>query len=403
VDSTFEDLSSSEDSEPNSPDDQDATVDSESDTTNQAWYLDVKTRATVQVTSIPDGISNLKVSPDGNRLAFTAGVKMQEEPSDIYPDLPKADARIIDGLMYRHWDKWSDYKFSHIFISAINQEGCCGETFDLMEGIKADCPVPPFGGSEQFAWSPDGTEIAFTLKNVDDWARSTNSDIYLVKAEANQSPINISESNLGYDLEPVYSPDGKSIVFRSMKRAGFESDRSRVMLYDRQSKQTRELSAGLDQSAHGLRWSSDGEKVLFSSEIQGTEQIYAIDVDASRKLPDNMSEMVPDQEGGVVKTLTQGRYNWSVKDVVSGDRFLLVSRMDMIRPKELFLLDTEDASVKPLTHLNDEVFEHLELPIVEERFVEATDGKKIHTWVIHPPGFRKVKLDSGFPIVGIFI
>ena len=368
-------------------DPQEPVDDLEPDTTNQAWYLDLRTRATVQVTSIPGGISNLKVSPDGNRLAFTAGVKMQAEPSEIYPDLPKADARIIDGLMYRHWDKWSDYKFSHIFISAINQKGCCGETFDLMEGIEADCPVPPLGGSEQFAWSPDGTEIAFTLKNVKDWARSTNSDIYIVKAEADQSPVNISRGNLGYDMDPVYSPDGASIAFRSMKRGGFEGDRSRVMLYDRQTKQKRELTVGLDQSAHGIRWSSDGAKILFSSETLGTEQIYSLDVKASKKPAGDASGIIRDQESGDLKTLTQGRYNWSVADIVSGDRFLLVSRMDMIRPQELFMLDTNDASVEPLTHLNDEVFDDLELPIVEERFVEATDGEKIHTWVIHPPGF----------------
>ena len=389
ADSTFGN-STSEDVDAIDPDDLAADATPEVDAANQAWYLDVKTRATVQVTSVPDGISNLKVSPDGKRLAFTAGVKMRAEPSEIYPDLPKADARIIDELMYRHWDQWSDYKFSHIFISAINQKGCCGETFDLMEGIEADCPVPPFGGSEQFAWSPDGSEIAFTLKNVDDWARSTDSDIYLVKAESNQTPVNISKGNLGYDLEPVFSPDGTSIAFRSLQRAGFESDRSRVMLYDRKTKQVRELTAGLDQSAHGLSWDSDGTKILFSSEFQGTEQIYALDVEAAKKRPNDSPAMIPDQENGVVKTLTQGRYNWSIADVVSGDRFLLVSRMDMIRPQELFLLDTADGSAKSLTRLNDDVFENLELPVVEERFVEATDGKKIHTWVIHPPGFDPV-------------
>lgn len=387
VDSTFADSSSSEDPDPNNPDDQGTKVNSETDTSNQAWYLDVKTRATVQVTSIPDGISNLKVSPDGKRLAFTADVKMRDEPSEIYPDLPEADARIIDGLMYRHWDQWSDYKFSHIFISAINQKGCCGDTFDLMEGIEADCPVPPFGGSEQFAWSPDGTEIAFTLKNVDDWAGSTDSDIYLVKAEPNQSPVNISKGNLGYDLEPVYSPDGTSIAFRSMQRGGFESDRSRVMLYDRKTKQIRDLTASFDQSAHDLRWSSDAAQIIFSSDTQGTEQIYALDVNAAKDRPANGSGLIPDEEGGVLKTLTRGRYNWSVADVVSGDRFLLVKRMDMLRPQELFLLDTDDTNAKVLTHLNDEVYANLELPIVEERFVEATDGKKIHTWVIHPPSF----------------
>ena len=375
---------------PNAADEEEeAKVDSEVEAANQAWYLDVKTRATVQVTSIPDGISNLKVSPDGKRLAFTAGVKMEAEPKELYPDLPKSDARIIDALMYRHWNEWSDYKYSHIFISAMNEEGCCGTTFDLMDGIKADCPVPPFGGSEQFAWSPDGTEIAFTLKNVDDWAQSTDSDIFIVKAEPDQSPVNITKGNLGYDLEPVYSPDGATIAFRSMQRAGFEADRSRVMLYDRKTKQIRELTAGLDQSAHDLRWSDDAAGIIFTSETQGTEQVYAIDVSAAKKRPSE-APMAPDHEGGALKTLTQGRHNWAVADVVAGDRYLLVTRMDMVRPKELFLLDTDDASVKPLTHINDEIFENLELPIVEERFVEATDGKKIHTWVIHPPGFDPV-------------
>ena len=386
-DSSFvEDSDISTDAETEQSDDQDSADASEAEAKNQAWYLDLKTRATVQVTSIAEGISNLKVSPDGKRLAFTSRVKMRAKPAELYPDLPKSDARIIDGLMYRHWDQWSDYKYSHIFISAINQKGCCGETFDLMQGIEADCPVPPFGGSEQFAWSPDGSEIAFTLKDVDDWARSTDSDIYLVKAQPDESPINISKGNLGYDLEPVYSPDGTSIAFRSMRRAGFESDRSRVMLYDRTTKQTRDLTAGFDQSAHDLKWSSDSAQILFSSDTQGTEQIYALDVNASKERPLDASALVPD-DGRGLKTLTRGRYNWSVADVVSGGRFLLVKRMDMLRPQELFLLDTDDTNVKPLTHLNDEVYANLELPIVEERFVEATDGKKIHAWVIHPPEF----------------
>ncbi len=354
---------------------------------NQAWYLDVQTRATVQVTSIADGISNLKVSPDGERLAFTARVKMRPKTTDIYPDLPKAQARIIDGLMYRHWDQWSDYKYSHIFISQINEKGCCGATFDLMKGIEADCPVPPFGGSTQFAWSPDGNEIAFTLKDAADWAQSTDSNIYVVKASADQQPINLTAANKGYDLEPVYSPDGKSIAFLSMQRGGFESDRARVMLYDRRTKQTTELTAGLDQTAHGLHWSADGQQVIFGSETKGTTQIFAIDIPGTLNRDANPAVPLPDTENPVLRQLSEGRFNWSVADVVPDNRFLLVKRMDMMRPHELFLLDTRDRSAKPLTKLNDKIFSRLELPIVEERFVEATDGEKIHTWVIYPPGF----------------
>lgn len=346
---------------------------------SQAWYLDLKTRATVQVTSVVGGISNLKVSPDGQRLAYTARVKMRSQPVDLYPDLPKADARISDGLMYRHWKEWADYKFSHIFISDINEKGCCGESFDLMEGIEADCPVPPFGGAEQFDWAPDSSEIAFTMKRVADWAQSTNSDVYTIKVEPGQAPVNITPTNMGYDLEPAYAPDGRSIAFLSMKRAGFESDRARIMIYDRESKQSRELSEGFDQTAHTLHWDRDSKKILFTSETRGTKQIYSVDVDA---------QIASGQaDDFVLRPMTQGRYDWDIAGLMNDSRFLLVKRMDMLRPQELVMLDRADGSVKRLSKINDAIYENLELPIVEERYVEATDGKKIHTWVIYPPNF----------------
>ena len=351
---------------------------------NQAWYLDLKTRATVQVTSIEDGISNLKVSPDGKRLAFTARVKMKLAPNELYPDLPKADARIIDGLMYRHWNKWDDYQYSHIFVSVINGKGCCGETFDLMKGIQADCPVPPFGGAEQFTWSPDGKSMAFTMKNVSDWAHSTNSDVYVVKAAEDETPVNISEGMLGYDLQPNWSPDGKSIAFLSMERGGFESDRSRVMLFNRQTKSIKELTAGLDQNAHAIRWLGDSSAILFTSEVKGTEQVFRVDV-SGKETENEIVAKNADVRG--LTQLTQGRFNWSIADVVPGGRFLLLNRMDMLQPRELFLLDTQEGGVRALTNINEEVYSTLELPKVEERLVTATDGEKIHSWVIYPPGF----------------
>ena len=361
-----------------------AQADTEGVTQNQAWYLDLKTRATVQVTSIEDGISNLKISPDGKRLAFTARVKMKLAPNELYLDLPKADARIIDGLMYRHWDQWDDYRYSHIFVSVINGKGCCGKTFDLMKDTQAHCPVPPFGGAEQFAWSPDGKSIAFTMKNVEDWAHSTNSDVYVVKAQEDETPINISKGMLGYDLEPHWSPDGKSIAFLSMKRGGFESDRSRVMLFDRQTESIKEITVGLDQNAHGVRWLGDSSAILFTSEVKGTEQVFRVDVAGVESKNENGAQNANPR--GLTQ-MTRGRFNWSIADIVPGGRFLLVTRMNMLRPRELFLLDTEEGGVRALTHVNDTAYSALELPVVEERLVTATDGEKIHSWVIYPPGF----------------
>ena len=133
-----------------------------------------------QVTDIEDGIANLKVAPTGKHLAFTVDIKLDDEVPELYKDLPKADARIIDSLMFRHWNAWHDYKYSHLHVAELDDQGRAGQATDLMQDRRVDCPVPPFGGSEQIAWSPDGSQIAFTIKDIENWAESTNSDVFIV-------------------------------------------------------------------------------------------------------------------------------------------------------------------------------------------------------------------------------
>ena len=342
----------------------------------QAWVLDVGSKETTQITSIEEGISNLKVSPDGKRIAFTIRVKMKQEVKDIYPDLPKADARIIDSLMYRHWNVWDDYKFSHIHIAELNSDKSSGDTFDLMEGIESDCPVGPFGGSEQFDWSPDGTEIAFTMKNIDDgtkWAQSTDTNVYVVQAKKGAKPILISEDMAGYDRAPSYSPNGKFIAFSSMERAGFESDRARVMIYDVKSQRTFEATKGLDQNAHQTTWSADSRSIIFTSETNGTQQIYRLGLPQSK-----------DDESPKLQTISSGRYNWSLIESKKDGDTIFAKRSDMLRPNEIYKLDASNGDAAQITNINDEIYKNLELPTVEERFVTATDGEKIQTWVIYP-------------------
>ncbi|MFT7632882.1 MAG: Tol biopolymer transport system component, partial [Mariniblastus sp.] len=252
---------------------------------NQAWSMDPSNGHSVQLTSIKDGIANLKVAPGGARLAFTLDIKMDETPNEIYADLPKADARIIDSLMYRHWSAWHDYKYSHLHTAVIGPDGVAQDAVDLMKGIKADCPVPPFAGSEHFNWSPDATEIAFTMKNVEDWAESTNSDVYLVAANGSSEPRNISESGMGYDNNPAYSPDGKYLAFNSMERGGFESDRNRIFVVDRATGASKELTVGLDQNANGPAWMSDSKSLAFESERNGTNQLFRIEVENGSVAP----------------------------------------------------------------------------------------------------------------------
>jgi dipeptidyl aminopeptidase/acylaminoacyl peptidase len=330
-----------------------------------------------RLSGIEDGIANLKVSPTGKHVAFTRDIKLDAEVTELYEDLPKADARIIDQLMYRHWNAWHDYKYSHLHVAAFTPEGAVDDVHDLMEGMKVDCPVPPFGGSEQFAWSPAGDEICYTAKIVEDWAQSTDSDLYVVKlnadGSANGSAVCITEGQDGYDNNPFYSPDGKYLGYNSMQRPSFEADRNRVMLFDRAQQTTRDLTAGLDQNANHPHWTTDSQSVQFMSEYRGCNQLFSIALDGNKP-----------------KQLTKGPFNWDIVSELSDNR-VLVTKTSMLRPAELYVLDTSNQTDKQVTFINDDIYKDLELPTVKERWVEATDGKKIHCWVIYPPGFDESK------------
>ena len=341
--------------------------------TTQAWSVNPVDGGVVQVSDVKDGIANLKVSPTGKHIAFTLDIKMDKTVNEMFEDLPKADARIIDSLMYRHWNQWHDYKYTHLHVAAIGEDGTAEKPVDLMKDLKADCPVPPFGGSEQFNWSPDGMEIAFTMKVEETntkWAQSTNSDVYVVKATDPTSRKNISASNKGYDNEPVYSPNGRYLAFHSMERAGFEADRNRIMVMDRETGTITEATKGLDQMAHSGTWLPDSSGLVFYSEYRGTNQIFSVQV-----------------AGNGATQHTKGQYNWSLLDIFPDNKHLLVSRTSMVRPAELAMLPIGDGEAKMLTDINADVFENLELPKVEEMWVDATDGKRIHNWVIYPPNF----------------
>ena len=335
----------------------------------QAWMLDPETGDTKQLTNVENGISNLITSPSGDAIAFTVDVKIDKEVTEIYEDLPKADARIIDALMYRHWNQWHDYAYSHVHVAKIDGQGQAGEPLDLMATLRADCPLPPFGGSEQFTFSNDGKEMALTLKLVNNPAESTDSGIYLVSTEG--GPLkNITPGMPGYDMDPTYSPDGTSIAFHSMERAGFESDRNRIMIYNRSSGKLEEITKGLDQTAHHATWSEDSKSLYFYSETRGTNQVFRIDIDNQ-----------------ALQQVSEGRFNFSIVSCVPGTGDLLLRQQSMLRPTELALLDPGTKQMATITDVNGDIYKTLELPTIEERYFTATDGEQIHNWVILPPGY----------------
>lgn len=335
----------------------------------QAWLLDPAGGKPQQLTQVKEGIANLKPSPTGEAIAFTVDVKMDQEVPEIYADLPKADARLIDSLLYRHWNAWHDYAYSHVHVVKLDEQGKGTEPVDLMKSLKADCPVPPFGGAEQFAFSPDGQQLALTLKLVNDPAESTDTSVYLLGIDGGNLQ-NIAPGMAGYDMEPRYSPDGRYLAFHSMERASFEADRNRIMLYDRLQGTLRELTVGLDQTAHNATWSPDSRKLTFHSEIRGTTQVFEIDLETS-----------------AVKQISSGRFDFALLSAVPGTDRVLVSQQNMLRPLELALVDSSGSSVVTLTDVNGQIYQDLELPKIEERYFTATDGKQIHNWVIVPPDF----------------
>lgn len=318
-----------------------------------------------QITDHAGGVANVSWSPDGAHFLFTADVKLDANLHDRHPDLPKANARAYDDLMVRHWDTWGDGTYSHLFV--VDAGG--GKARDLMAGERVDTPLKPFGGGEQLAWSPDGKQICYTAKRVADPESSTDSSLYLVDLQGGEHR-DITSAMPGYDQDPAYSPDGRWIAFCSMARAGFESDRVRLMLHDRQTGTNKELLPDFDASVHDLVWAQDSRAIYCTVDTLGTTQIYRATLD------------------GKVAQVTAGRHALDDIQVSADGQSLYALRSAMERPAEVVRIDVgqHDAGTA-LTHQNDAVFQDLSLPQIDEEWFPATDGKRIHSWIVKPPGF----------------
>lgn len=340
---------------------------------SQLWEINLDGSNPTQVTTIEGGISNFEYSPNGKYISYTADVKMDQTVNELYPDLPKANARIIDDLMYRHWSEWHDYAYSHIFIMEYENGTVKGEAIDILKGEKFDSPVNPFGGGEQIAWTKDSKSIVYSCKKESGkvYAASTNTDLYQYDL-ASQKTKNLTEDLKGYDLDPGFSPDGKWMAWQSMPRAGFESDKNRLMLMNLIDGTTTDVSTGFDQSCEHLRWSSDSKKIFFTSGIKATVQLFEADI-ASKKM----------------RQITQGRHNLSNVEYMDGRLIALKQSMDF--PSELWSFDIASGAETALTTLNTEKLNKVRMGQVEERWVTTTDGKKMLTWVIYPPDFSPDK------------
>ena len=324
---------------------------------------------------------NIRVSPDGTWVAFSKSIPSAKVlSSEIYTDVKNSTAQIYTDLNYRHWDTWSDGKVNHVFVASITNPRT--PVKDILANEPYDCPQKPFGGTEDFIFSPDSKTIVYVCKKKvgREYAQSTNTDIYAYDI-GDAKTRNLTEGMMGYDVNPAFSPDGKKLAWQSMKRDGFEADKNDIIVMDWANKAKLNVTAGWDETVDGgFIWGEKSDAVYFNAAIKGTQQLFTV------KVPANvMVRMMP-----VVEKITQGDFD--VTGVIDhAGNTAIVSRTDMNHATELFSVNLENGKMKALTHANDAVYSQIKMSDTKLRMVKTTDGKEMGVWVVYPPDFNPAK------------
>src|SRR5205085_8815342 len=346
----------------------------------QIWTMDAQGGARQQVTSISTGADAPVWSHDGKSMLFVSDVYPEckddacNKQRDEQMEASKVKARTIDHLLYRHWTAWKDGKRTHVLI--VPSGG--GAAVDLTPG---DHDAPPFslGGPNDYAFSPDDKWVVYASNTEKVEATSTNSDLFLVSAQGGASSC-LTCSNKGADASPQFSPDGRYIVYRSQTIPGYESDRWRLMLYDMQTKQARELTDKYDQWVESFTFSPDGKDIYFAAGERGRQPIY----------------VVPTTGGQASQVITG--FNDDVQLTRDG-KTMIFSRSTATRPTEIFRADlitpgavrNKDEVVTQLTHENDAFMAQFDLNAAEELTWTGAGDAKISGWLVKPPAFDQTK------------
>ena len=336
---------------------------------SQLWEMNPDGTDRKRLSDYDKDIEGFAFSPDEKKVLFISQVKTVNSTADKYPDLDKATGVVITDLMYKHWDEWVT-TVPHPFVADFDGESISNPV-DVMEGELFESPMKPFGGIEQLAWNTTSDKIAYTSrkKTGKEYAISTNSDIYVYDLNTKQT-TNITEENKGYDTNPTYSPDGKSIAWLSMERDGYEADQNRLMVMNLETGEKTFVSKDFDSNVDSYCWSADCERIYFTGVWHGESQVYQIDL----------------ANGNKITPLTEGMYDYASVALL-GDK-LIAQRHSMSMGDEIYSIDlTGDHTVTQLTFENKHIYDQLTMGKVEERWMKTTDGKQMLTWVIYPPQF----------------
>ena len=338
---------------------------------SQVWRLPVDGGEPQAVTKLPLDVGSFALSRDGQQLAVSM---------DVFPDCgtltcntqrteatqkKKNTGLAYDQLFVRHWDTWKDGTRSHLFVVPV----AGGTPVDVMKGMNADAPSKPFGGAEEFTFTPDGKSLVFAARDAGrEEAWSTDLDLFVSPIDGKTKPRKLTEKNRATDTSPVFSPDGKTLAYVVMSRPGYEADRFRVILRAWPGGQERVLAEDWDHSAGSLAWSPDSATLFTTAGAVGQNPVFALDV-----------------ASGKARRLTQAGNMEGAQPAADGQ--LVYAMDDLDSPADLWAAKADGTGARQLTQMNNEVLAGLKFGAFEQFEFKGWNNETVRAFVVKPVDF----------------